>query len=408
MRYFTLAFQNEITTVFRFPYFILRGCIMPDKAGTLKKQFSGEAAFFTFVPTPLQNIVLEGMGDSFDYLLVQVIHELAVMDTLSSDIPDMDLFISMYVRKEALVSSQIEGTQATLDDILDPEMEENANSHVGDVINYIHALRFAIDRMNTLPLCNRLLREAHAVLLADRRGGDKAPGEFRRSQNWIGGAGSTISTARYVPPSPEDMITALADLEQFINAGAEAGNPIVNAALIHYQFETIHPFLDGNGRVGRLLVLLYLLEKKVLSKPALYLSCFLKQNQVEYYDRLMEVRRTGAYEQWVRFFVQAVHEAAVDAVSTIRELTALRGQNTRKIATLGRAAKNAGRLYGYLEGSPIIELGKTAAELGLSYNTVAKAVDKLCALGILKQTTANARNRRFSYTEYLDILRRGT
>ena len=210
----------------------------------------------------------------------------------------MDLFVSMYVRKEALLSSQIEGTQCTLDDILNPLMEENTNRNVSDVVNYIKATEFALNRLHSLPLCNRLIKETHAVLMEGVRGQEKSPGEFRYSQNWIGGQGSTIQNARYIPPNPEDMQTAMSDLEKYMN-GDDLLDPLIQAALIHYQFETTHPFLDGNGRVGRLLITLFLMEKGILSRPALYISYFLKMNRIEYYDRMTQVRKTGDYEQWV-------------------------------------------------------------------------------------------------------------
>lgn len=234
----------------------------------------------------------------------------------------IELFVSMYVRKEALMSSQIEGTQATLEDVLDPLIEANTNRNVADVVNYIKATEFAINRLQELPLCNRLIKETHAVLMSDVRGQEKSPGAFRYSQNWIGGQGSTLKNARYIPPAPEDMTEAMSDLEKYINADDDL-DALIRAALIHYQFETIHPFLDGNGRVGRLLITLFLMEKKVLTTPALYISYFLKKNRVEYYDRMTEVRAKGNYEQWVKFFLQALIESAEDATATIDELISL-------------------------------------------------------------------------------------
>jgi Fic family protein len=376
------------------------------EAGTLKKQLSGEAAFYSFVPAPLQGLAIADIGLDADFhtLLAETNHALGVLNGVSSQIPDIELFISMYIRKEALLSSQIEGTQATLDDIFDPMLEQNQNLHVEEVINYIKALNFVLSRMRELPLCKRLLRETHAILLSGNRGADKNPGEFRRSQNWIGGAGSTIKTASYIPPSPEDMGLALDDLERFINDDTLT-EPLINIALIHYQFETIHPFLDGNGRIGRLLIILYLCAKGLLAKPVLYVSHYLKLNRVEYYDRLSAVRRNGDYGQWARFFVRAIRESALDAIDSIERLLRLREENTAKIATLGRSAKTALKVFAYLEHSPIIEAQKTARELGLSFNTVAKAVENLRSLSIL-QTSALRRNRRFAYTAYLDILRK--
>ena len=202
-------------------------------------------------------------------------------------IPNIDLFIAMYVRKEALLSSQIEGTQATMDDILDPDLSQNTNQNIQDVVNYIKASQYAREKLKEIPICNRLIKETHKILVENLRRNEKYPGEFRRSQNWIGPAGSNLRNARYIPPNVEDMIEAMYDLEKFINADDDI-DPFIKIALIHYQFETIHPFLDGNGRLGRLLINLFFLEKKILTYESLYTSYYLKRNRIEYYDRLME------------------------------------------------------------------------------------------------------------------------
>ena len=262
------------------------------RAGIFVKNLNGEMAYESFKPTPLPpNPPLYIDGEIIENL-INASKALAVLDGVSQRIPNTELFVSMYVRKEALLSSQIEGTQCTLDDVLNPLNTENANRDVADVINYIKATEYATKRLNELPICSRLIKEVHAVLMENVRGQEKNPGEYRISQNWIGGAGSTLKTARYIPPNVDDMETAIAELEEFIN-NSSGIDPLICAALIHYQFETIHPFLDGNGRVGRLLIVLYLMEKKILSTPALYISYFLKRNRVEYYDRMTEVRRTG-------------------------------------------------------------------------------------------------------------------
>lgn len=299
---------------------------MENRAGYFKTNLSGDMAYQSFVPAPLPPTPPVDLGSEGLNLLIQANRQLALLEGLAVRIPNMDLFVSMYVRKEALLSSQIEGTQATLDDVLDPLLDENANRSVADVINYIKASEFAIKRLQELPLCNRLIKETHAVLMEGVRGQEKNPGEFRYSQNWIGGQGSTLKNARYIPPNPEDMKEAISDLEKYMNA-EDSLDPLVRAALIHYQFETIHPFLDGNGRVGRLLITLFLMEKKILTAPALYISYFLKRNRIEYYDRMTEVRRKGNYEQWITFFLQAVMESAEDAVHTIDQLTALHDKN---------------------------------------------------------------------------------
>lgn len=380
---------------------------MKNRAGEWKRNMSGEAAYQSFTPAPLPPEPPIELDAETVELLVRANRQLAALDGIAARIPNMPLFVSMYVRKEALMSSQIEGTQATLEDVLDPMLEANTNRSVADVVNYIKATDYAVKRLETLPLCNRLLRETHAVLMEGVRGQEKYPGEFRRSQNWIGGQGSSLKTARYVPPSPEDMEQAMSDLEKYIN-GEDGQDELIRAALIHYQFETIHPFLDGNGRIGRLLITLYLMEKKVLSTPALYISYFLKRNRVEYYDRMTEVRRNGSYEQWVRFFLQAVEECARDAIETIDRLTALHEKNAAVVGGMGRAAKNALLVFGYLEANPIIDIRKTAQALELSFNTVAAAVRRLTEVGILVQTDTASRNRSFAYEAYLDILRNGT
>ncbi|WP_367569353.1 Fic family protein [Lacrimispora sp.] len=378
-----------------------------ERSGIYKTNLSGEMSYKSFLPSPLPPVPPIDLDGETVNLLIEAHKQLAVLESIASRIPNVALFVSMYIRKEALLSSQIEGTQATLDDILDPLLEENANRDVADVVNYIKATEFALERRKELPLCCRLIREIHAVLMEGVRGQEKSPGEFRISQNWIGGQGSTLKNARYIPPAPEDMVTAMSDLEKYINED-DGLDLLIRAGLIHYQFETIHPFLDGNGRVGRLLITLFLMEKGLLTTPALYISYFLKQNRIEYYDRMTEVRSKGNYEQWVRFFLQAIFESARDAVETIDRLTALHDKNTAVVETLGRSAKTAGRVFTYLESNPIIDIKKTASFLGLSYNAVAGTVDKLVQCGILVQTSNAAKNRTFAYDEYLQILRKDT
>ena len=375
------------------------------RSGEYVSNLSGEMAYDSFRPAPLPPVL--DMDEELVASLVSATRALAELDTLSSYVPNMDLFISMYVRKEALLSSQIEGTQATLEDVLDPLIGKNANQNVADVFNYIRATEFALNRLNTLPLCNRLIRETHAVLMEGVRGQERSPGEFRTSQNWIGAAGSTLRTARYIPPRPDDMVTAMSDLEKYIHS-EDPLDVLIRAALIHYQFETIHPFLDGNGRVGRLLITLFLMEQGALRTPALYISFYLKKNRIEYYDRMSEVRSKGNYEQWVKFFLEAVRASAVDASETIRELTALHDRSIAVIESLGRAAKTAMALFSYLEQNPIIDIGKTAEALGISFSTVSGAVKRLEERNILVQTNNASRNRVFAYREYLDILRRDT
>lgn len=381
---------------------------MNNRAGAFVSNLTGEMAYPSFRPAPLPPNPPIALSGELVAKLVDANKKLAALDGLSARIPNMDLFVSMYVRKEALLSSQIEGTQCTLDDILNPLMEENTNRNVSDVVNYIKATEFALNRLHSLPLCNRLIKETHAVLMEGVRGQEKSPGEFRYSQNWIGGQGSTIRNARYIPPNPEDMQTAMSDLEKYMN-GDDLLDPLIQAALIHYQFETTHPFLDGNGRVGRLLITLFLMEKGILSHPALYISCFLKMNRIEYYDRMTQVRKTGDYEQWVMFFLQALSDSAGDAIQTIDALTVLHNQSVAKLGAFSkRQQTNLLKLFAYIETNPIIDVQKTAAALGLSYNTVSRMVTILVDEGILRQTDKAGKAKIYSYADYLDILRKDT
>lgn len=381
---------------------------MNNRAGCFITNLSGEMAYQSFRPNPLPPEPPIEMSNEMIARLVDANRKLATLDGLSSRIPNMDLFVSMYVRKEALLSSQIEGTQCTLDDILNPFAEENTNLNVSDVVNYIRAEEFAIDRLQTLPLCNRLIKETHAVLMEGVRGQEKNPGEFRYSQNWIGGQGITLRNARYIPPNPEDMINAMSDLEKYMN-GEDSLDPLIQAALIHYQFETTHPFLDGNGRVGRLLITLFLMEKKILSTPSVYISYFLKMNRIEYYDRMTQVRKTGDYEQWILFFLQALSDSAEDAIQTIDELTKIHNRNAQKFENMTkRQQANAMNFLIYLEKNPIIDIQKTAAALNLSYNTVTKSVALFVDNGILQQTEKSGRSKIYSYIEYLTVLRKDT
>lgn len=379
-----------------------------NRAGALVQNLSGELEYFSFKPSPLPPEPTVQIDSQMLSLLIEANRKVAYLDAISEKIPNQNLFLSMYIRKEALVSSQIEGTQCTLDDVLDPNVSENANIDVGEVINYIKASDYAITRLNDLPLCMRLLKETHAELIKGVRGSDKTPGVFRTSQNWIGGQGSTLKNARYIPPSVDDMKDALYDLEQYMNSN-DSLDPLIQAALIHYQFETIHPFLDGNGRIGRLLITLFLIQKRIISKPVLYISCFLKMNRVEYYDRLSEVRKKGNYEQWILFFLQMILETANDAIDSINVLESLHKKNIALLeAVPARTRDNALKLFEYVERKAIIDTSKTAQELNLSYNTTAKNIELLCSMKILSPSAKNGKASLFSYTDYLDVLRKGT
>ena len=378
---------------------------MKNRAGELVTNLSGKMAYRSFKPNQLPPIPAIEKDDEMVEYLVKASKQMAKIESIAKRVPNVNLFVSMYIKKEALLSSQIEGTQCTLDDVLNPLIKENINRDVSDVINYIKATEFAIERLKTLPLCTRLIKETHAMLLSNVRGSEKNPGELRSSQNWIGG--STLQNARYIPPNVEDMKIAMSDLEKFINSDNNL-DPLICASLIHYQFETIHPFLDGNGRVGRLLIILYLIEKDILSTPVLYLSYFLKKNRIEYYDRMTEVRRNGNYEQWIKFFLLVLSEAATDAIDTIDKLIELHDRNMKIVNNFGKAKASVLKLMTYLEGNPIIEIVKAAKALNMAYNTVSRAVNLLIDNNILICSDKIGKTKIYSYEEYLTILRKDT
>ncbi len=373
-----------------------------NRAGRFISVLSGEAEYKAYCPNPLPpdpNVIIDAEIVS---LLTKAHNLLGQLDSTSRLIPNIDLFLGAYVRKEALLSSQIEGTQATLEDVLNAEISTAVNLEVTDVVNYVNALNFAIERMSELPICSRLLCETHGVLLKNTRGLEKNPGEFRHSQNWIGGANSSIKTARYVPPTVECMQTAMSDLEKFINNVDM--DILIKTALAHYQFETIHPFLDGNGRIGRMLIILMLLNEKILTRPVLYLSLFLKTNRIEYYDRLSEVRNKGDYEQWIKFFLSGIIQTCDDSLRMITQLNNLIVKDANK---LNNETKSTKLVFEYLKEHPIINIPVTASALKLSYNTIAAAVARLSKLNILSAKSPKARDRVFEYSEYVEILKLG-
>lgn len=380
------------------------------RAGIFKKQLSGDMAYFSFCPSKLPpNPQIKVDNDMIDKL-IKAHSVLKILDDRATYIPNIDLFISMYVQKEALLSSQIEGTQATLEDIFNPNIDKNINADVNDVINYIKAIKYGIKRLETLPLCNRLLLEIHKILLSEARGKEKKPGEFRQSQNWIGRVGSTIKTAKYIPPEISFMKESLSDLEKYMNTDGELDD-LIKIALIHYQFESIHPFLDGNGRIGRLLIILYLLDKKVIKTPSLYLSLYLKENRIEYYDRMSAIRETGNYEQWIKFFLEGIYVSGKSAIDTADKLILLRNENLKILERENytkRTFETMIRVFRYLETHPIIDIGKTAKDLSMAYNTVSLAIDRFETLGILNLVTKQERNKIYSYKKYIDILKSGT
>lgn len=332
------------------------------------------------------------------------------LDSLAVLLPDTHLFLYTYIRKEAVLSSQIEGTQSSLSDFLLSELKELPGTPLDDVIevsNYVAALEHGLHRMREgFPLCNRLIREIHAELLSQGRGSDKAPGEFRRSQNWIGG--SRPGTARFVPPPAHAVPDCMSDLERFIHTQDSGISALLRAGLTHVQFETIHPFLDGNGRVGRLLITFMLYHDGVLREPLLYLSLYFKQYREDYYALLNDVRQNGDWEAWLLFFLEGVTQTAEGAVQTAQRLLSLFQEDQARLQQAGRAAGSALRVHQVLQERPIASLQELANRAELSFPAATAGMQILEKLGVARELTGKKRNRLFGYDQYLAILGEGT
>ncbi|MHB8310925.1 MAG: Fic family protein [Metallibacterium sp.] len=362
-----------------------------------------------FVPAALPPVPPLDLAGTRQRQLEQALLACGRLDAVTALLPEPDLFLYAYVRREAVLSSQIEGTQSSLSDLLLFELDEAPGVPFDDVVevsNYVAALEHGLARLREgFPLSNRLLREVHGKLLARGRGADKLPGKFRRSQNWIGG--TRPGNAHYVPPPVPRIAECMATLERFIHAEADGLPILVKAALAHVQFETIHPFLDGNGRVGRLLIALMLADAGVLAQPLLYLSLYFKQHRAEYYRQLDAVRRDGDWEAWVDFFLEGVAQTAAGAVDTAHRLLALFADDAAKARGRGRAAANTLRVFDALRARPIASINDLSRRTTVSYPTVARAIDALAALGIVRELTGRRRDRVFAYDRYLAVLNEG-
>jgi len=373
------------------------------RAGRYITQPTGYRAF---IPAPLPPEPPIAWGGELQGLLSAADRALGRLDGSVLTLPNPDLFVFMYVRKEAVLSSQIEGTQSSLQDVLAAEaqlFEQSLPRDVDEVINYVRAMNHGLTRLSELPVSVRLIREIHAELMRGVRGGKLQPGELRTSQNWIGPAGCTLNTATFVPPPPPAVPTALGDLERFLHAPDELP-PLVKIALAHVQFETIHPFLDGNGRVGRLLITFLLTERGVLHKPVLYLSHYFKQHRQTYYEHLQAVRDRGAWEAWLAFFLRGVTEVAGEAAETARRVLQLRELHRAAItAQLGRAAGNGHKVLESLFDRPIVAVSDVQKMIGTTYVAANSLVSRLVKLGVLSEMTGYARNRRFRYASYIAL-----
>ena len=373
------------------------------RSGRYIKQPTGYRAFIPAQLPPEPPIKLEG---ELQALLSQADRALGRLDGSIQTLPHPDLFVAMYVRKEAVLSSQIEGTQSSLQDVLAAEarvLSSNRPSDVSEVFNYVGAMNYGLERLKDLPVSIRLIREIHEKLLTGVRGQHMTPGELRTSQNWVGPGGCTLTEATFVPPPPHEVPIALSDLERFLHA--ETPLPLlIKIGLAHAQFETIHPFLDGNGRVGRLLITFLLCEKEVLLKPVLYLSYFFKRYRQQYYEHLQAVRDEGSWERWLSFFLSGVYEVSQQATNTARQILSLREQHRQLITDqLGRAAGNGHRLLEHLYQHPIVSTTDVKDLIGTTYPAANNLVTRLVEQGILQEFTGQKRNRRFIYMEYIRL-----
>ncbi len=376
----------------------------PQRAGRYVQQLTGYRAFIPVPLPPEPEIAFDG---ELRTLLSQADRDLARLDAIATLLPNLDLFIGMYVRHEAVLSSQIEGTQSTLEDILAFEANGTNNDSpkdVEEVIDYVRAMNHGLHRLNELPLSLRMLREIHGELMQNVRGSEKTPGEFRTSQNWIGGSGSSLSTASFVPPPPHELMASLGALELFMHDGKADTPLLIRCGLAHAQFETIHPFLDGNGRVGRLLITLMLCEEQALSRPVLYLSVFLKAHRTEYYDRLTAIREHGHWEPWLKFFLRGISQTARAATRTATDIVAMREAHRAALIKSPKALKLLDSLF----KQPLVSPKQIAEIVGCTHPTAVKIAKDLEARGWLQEVTGFDRNRLYRYQPYLELFHRET
>lgn len=377
--------------------------VKSDRAGRYVRQTSGYAAF---IPRQLPPEPPIAFDDEMQTLLSKADRALGRLDGSIQTLPNPDLFVLMYVRKEAVLSSQIEGTQSSLADVLEVEarvFDPHHPSDVGEVLNYVTAMNYGLKRLEDLPLCIRLIKEIHHELLHDVRGREKNPGEVRTSQNWIGPGGCTLQTASFVPPPPHEVMTALSELESFMHSDVYLP-ALVKIGLIHAQFETIHPFLDGNGRVGRLLITFLLMQNEILLKPVLYISHYFRRNRSEYYERLQAVRDRGEWEAWLKFFLSGIAAVSLEATETARAIVDLRERHRRLVTErFGRAAGNGLNILETLFRSPIVTISQVQKNLGITYPPASALVQRFVEAGILFETTGQERYRVYQYSPYINL-----
>ena len=379
---------------------------LSSRAGRFIVQQGGPDGFAAFVPAPLPPSPRLDPRPEIQLVLERASRELGRLDGMTLTLPDPDLFLYAYVRREAVLSSQIEGTQSSLSDLLLFENEAVPGvprSDVVEVSNHIAAMQYGLKRIGEgFPLSLRLIREVHRKLVTGVRGGVQTPGEFRTSQNWIGG--TRPGNAAFVPPPPHELMPALSDLERFLHARDDGISSLLRAGLAHAQFETIHPFLDGNGRVGRLLITLLLCEGGLLTRPLLYLSLYFKQNRERYYDALQRIRTHGEWEEWLLFYLEGVADVAAEATSTAQKLITIFEADRREIRKLGRAGHTTTLVHDVLKRRAATTISKAATGAGVSFPTASAALRRLEALGIVKEVTGRSRDQVFAYEKYLSTL----
>jgi len=375
------------------------------RSGTYVRQpLKGYSAF---IPAPLPPEPPLRMDAEMRALVSDADRAIGRLDGVTELLPSPDWFVAMYVRKEAVYSAQIEGTQASLTDLFEFEAEalrKGAAPDVQEVVNYVRAMNYGLDRLQKLPLSLRLMREIHSILLEDVRGNDKEPGEFRKSQNWIGG-GPGPANAVYIPPPPQEMLAALGQFELFLHDTSPM-EPLVKCGLTHSQFETIHPFLDGNGRIGRLLIVFFLCWRGVLRRPLLYISDYLKRNHYEYNDRLQRVRDEGDWEGWMAFFLKGVRSVALEATERARRILSLQKEHRDLVQSKAPGPATAGVLLDYMFERPVFTIPKVTEMTGKSYQSIRNTVGAFEKLNLLKEITGYRRNRVYAYEPYLDLLER--
>lgn len=375
------------------------------KAGRFITESSGtDFEYKYFMPNFLPEKI-SFTDPNISLLLEEATQNLGELNAYSKLVPNVDFFIKMHEAKEATASSKIEGTRTEIDEaVMDEEnIEPERRDDWLEVQNYIKAMRFAIGELEKYPLATNLLKSTHKVLISGARGEYKTPGEIRKTQNWIGGA--TIRDAHFVPPIPQEVDSLMGDLDHYWNDRALTTPLLIKAALSHYQFETVHPFLDGNGRLGRLVIVLFLIEKRKLSKPVLYLSDYFSKNRLQYYDALDSVRMNDDVERWIKFFLVAVAETAKQSCETLQKIIDLKAKNDQKILKLGKRAQSASKLLDAMYGSPIVDAKKAGEIVGISSTAINVLLSELVKLGILEEITGFSRNRLYQYSEYLGLFK---